>query len=192
MTEVITETISITQVNCLKGFGGKVNALGNDFAVFDPDGHCIVECYVEHEAIETIKAEECVKSVCQESSREVHRFGSGDILLARCLREDSDIVGVAVIRCECQPEEGVIVDYPCCSEVNDVNGGGSRVDCMAELLDMFAVQFEHASKSSKQIEKVGSELAQTYEELVLLYNIKHLGMLLNFCREKVELAESGI
>lgn len=171
MTEVITETISITQVNSLKKFGGKVNALGNDFAVFDPDGRCIVECYVEREGIEAIEAEEHVKSVCQESSREVRRFVSGGVLLTRCLKEGDDIVGVAVIRCECETEEGVIIDYPCSREPNDAIGGDKHVACMTELLDMFAVQFEQTSRSSKQIEKVGSELAQTYEELVLLYSM---------------------
>lgn len=171
MTEVITETISITQFNSLKKFGGKVNALGNDFAVFDPDGRSIVECYVECETIETINAEDHVKSVCQESPYEVHRSVSGGILLTRCLYDDGGIVGVAVIRCACQTEDGVIIDYPCCTDVNDAVRGDIRVDCMAEMLDMFAVQFEEASNSLKQIEKVGSELAQTYEELVLLYSM---------------------
>ena len=171
MIEVITETISITQVNYLKKFGGKVNVLGGDFAVFYPDGRSIVECYIERETIEAIKAEEHVKSVCQELSCEVHRFVSGGVLLTRCLRQGGDIVGVAVIRCACPTEEGVIIDYPGCTEVNDGIGGDTSVDCMAELLDMFAVQFEQTSNSSKQIEKVSSELAQTYEELVLLYSM---------------------
>ena len=165
MTEVITETISMTQIDCLKKFGGKVNALDNDFAVFDPDGRSIVGCYIERESIEVIDAAEHVKSVCQEPSREVHRFGSGGSLLVRCLQDGDDVVGAAVIRCDCMAGEGVIVDYPGSAEVNN------SVNCIAELLDMFAVQFEQSAKSSKQIEKVGSELAQTYEELVLLYTM---------------------
>jgi HD-GYP domain-containing protein (c-di-GMP phosphodiesterase class II) len=171
MTEVITETISITQINCLKKFGGKVNALGNDFAVFAPDGRCIVECYVKREIIGAIKVDGHVNSVCQESSREVHRSGSGAVLLTRCLNDGAEIIGAAVIRCENHVEPGVILDCPGFREVTDAPGGDNSVDCMAELLDMFAVQFEHASESAKQIEKVGSELAQTYEELVLLYSM---------------------
>jgi GAF domain-containing protein len=42
---------------------------------------------------------------------------------------------------------------------------------MKEILISFAQEFKVASKAALQIEKVSTELTQTYEELILLYNM---------------------
>ena len=156
MNNVITNAFSMTQMNCLKRFGAKINALGNDLIVVDSESQLILACYAEREGIETIAVEKYAEEVFRESSGEVGRFGSSGNLLVRSLRDGVGIVGAIVVRCN-----GNV------SEVADV----AMIDCLAELVDMFAIEFAHDDRSLSQIEKVSSELAQAYEELAMLYNM---------------------
>jgi len=171
MNNVITEALSMTQMNCLKKFGAKINALGNDLVVIDGEGQLILECYAEREGIEVIAAESYAEEVFRELSGKVGRFGPSGSLLVRCLNDGVNVVGVVVVRCNDKVTEGAIYDYPSGADGDEVCVDVGTIDCMAELVDMFAVQFTYEDRSLSQIEKVSSELAQTYEELALLYNM---------------------
>ncbi len=48
---------------------------------------------------------------------------------------------------------------------------GANADYLAEMLWLLAESFQAAGKAEEQIEKVSTELAQTYEELVLLHRL---------------------
>ncbi len=171
MNTVITETLSTTQMNCLKKFGVKVNALGNDLIVVDGEGQCILECYEERDDVEVIAAWNYSDKVLRDMSNKVGRFGPSGSLLVRSLSDGERVVGTIAVRCNGKADEGVICDYPG-GVVSDVSKADpSAIDCMVELVEMFAAQFTHEDRSMSQIEKVGSELAQTYEELALLYNM---------------------
>jgi HD-GYP domain-containing protein (c-di-GMP phosphodiesterase class II) len=46
-----------------------------------------------------------------------------------------------------------------------------RVTCFEDMLTAFAEEFRSCSKATRQLEVVSAELSQTYEELILLYNM---------------------
>ncbi|MBW8035520.1 MAG: HD domain-containing protein [Planctomycetes bacterium] len=171
MDNVITETLSMTQMKCLKKFGAKINALGNDLIVIDKEGQCILESYVERDGIEAIASEKYAEEIFRESSGEVLRFGPSGSLLVRSLNDGASVVGVVFVRCNGKVSEPVIFDCPSSADSGGLDVDAEVIDCVAELVDMFAVQFAYEDRSLSQIEKVSSELAQTYEELLLLYNM---------------------
>ena len=171
MITVITETLSPTQMKCLEEFGAKINVLGNDLVIIDSDSQCILECYKEREGVKVIPIEKYVEDFFSESSAEVGRIGPSGNILIRSLNNGVSVVGAVVVRCNGKVNEGVICDYPGSVDSVEPDVDVETIDCMAELVDMFAAQFAYEDRSVSQIEKISSELAQTYEELALLYNM---------------------
>ena len=86
---------------------------------------------------------------------EVHRFGAAARLLAVALRHSEGIVAVAML------------------DVGEGSGGRDDADVKwaQEFLLTVAEDFKGSARAAQQIELVGSELAQTYEELMLLYKM---------------------
>ncbi|MDO8304116.1 MAG: HD domain-containing protein, partial [Sedimentisphaerales bacterium] len=94
-------------------------------------------------------------SVVAADTSEICRFGNAGRVLAVALRQSDTIAAVAMV------------------DMGEDAGGSDDADVRwaQEFLVTAAEDFKMAEKSARQIEIVSSELAQTYEELVLLYKM---------------------
>ena len=154
------------QLRQLNKFGERVNKFGVNFAVLGVDGELVLlseggkfssdrqqlvsagratlEQYSNRGGVET------EDSVC--------RSGENNQILAAVLKSDSEFAAVGLI---------------------DLGGRSARRDANCETQDAFfsemllllAEDFQAACIAEEQIEMIGTELAQVYEELVLLHKL---------------------
>jgi len=170
-------TIGSTQIRELENLGGRIGKFGVNFAVCGADGEVVLLC----EGGVYPSNRSCLKEIGgQILSREdvcagdadipVWRFGDQNMVLAAPLRtcatahEECWICGVALIDLG-DPPPG------CVPDPSDSNGVRERSDYFSEMLRLLVENYRVSVKTDEQIEKVGTELAQTYEELVLLHKL---------------------
>jgi len=109
-----------------------------------------------------------------ESGISIWRFGDTNLVLAVVLKSarvsnrEGQVIGTAFI------DMGEKSSYQEC--VTPYNAGSQNPiqmdsDYFAWMLELLEEKFQAETKAEKQIEMVGTELAQTYEELVLLHKL---------------------
>jgi len=153
MTDTITTTLSATQLDMLARFAAKINKFGANFAAFDTSGAPILDSPAGRFDSGQGQLAQYVDLALRQQSDAVCRLGTCDEVLVVRLQALHETVGVAVIHTPDTDCDRVHREY------------------IEEMLLSFAEQFEAAAKDAQQIEKVGTELARTYEELMLLYNL---------------------
>jgi len=153
MTDTITTTLSAAQLDTLAQFAAKINKFGANFAAFDTSAETILDSPAGRFDSDTGRLAQYADLALRRQSDGVCRLGTCDEVLAVCLRAIDQTVGVAVI------------------DTTDTDCDSLHRDYLAEMLMSFAKNFEAAAKAEQQIEKVGTELVRTYEELMLLYNL---------------------
>jgi HD-GYP domain-containing protein (c-di-GMP phosphodiesterase class II) len=162
MLDTIERDLSSLQLRELKRFGGKVNKLGVNFAVCNADSEVILLCdggKFKSDQEQLIKLSRQVLKQNDEGSgaeteAQVCRFDEGNQVLAAVLKSDGEAVGAALI------DSG-----------DERRGTSDEGRGMSEMLGLLAENFQAAGQAEKQIEMVSNELAQTYEELVLLHKL---------------------
>jgi anti-anti-sigma factor len=168
----------------LEKFGGRVNKFGANFAVCDVNGELSLLCdggkfksdreqLVEYGRI-------ALEQNRSRSDDSVCPFGEANTVLAAVVNLGSKAVGVALIdlgQCSAA-DNGQLREF--CSEQSvdyerlaDVLKGSARTNAeyLREMLELFADNFRAEREAEGQIEMVSTELAQTYEELVLLHKL---------------------
>ena len=162
MLDTIKRDVNSLQVRALKRFGCKINKLGVNFAVCNADSEVILlcsGCKLKSDEEQLVKLSRRVlkqngEGSSAEAESQVCRFDEGSQVIATVLKSDGKAVGAALI------DLG--------RERQKTNDEG-RV--MSEMLGLLAEHFQAAGQAEKQIEIVSNELAQTYEELVLLHKL---------------------
>ena len=162
MLDTIERDLSSLQLRELKRFGGKVNKLGVNFAVCNADSGVILLCdggKFKSDQEQLIKLSRQVLNQNDEGSgaeteAQVCRFDEGNQVLAVVLKSDGEAVGAALI------DSG-----------HERRGTSDEGRGTSEMLELLAENFQAAGQAEKQIEMVSNELAQTYEELVLLHKL---------------------
>jgi HD-GYP domain-containing protein (c-di-GMP phosphodiesterase class II) len=162
MLDTIERDLSSLQLRELKRFGGKVNKLGVNFAVCNADSEVILLCdggKFKSDQEQLIKLSRQVLKQNDEGSgaeteAQVCRFDEGNQVLAAVLKSDGEAVGAALI------DSG-----------HEGRGTSDEGRVTSEMLGLLAENFQAAGQAEKQIEMVSNELAQTYEELVLLHKL---------------------
>jgi HD-GYP domain-containing protein (c-di-GMP phosphodiesterase class II) len=162
MLDTIERDLSSLQLRELKRFGGKVNKLGVNFAVCNADSEVILLCdggKFKSDQEQLIKLSRQVLKQNDEGSgaeteAQVCRFDEGNQVLAAVLKSDGEAVGAALI------DSG-----------DERRGTSDEGRGTSEMLGLLAENFQAAGQAEKQIEMVSNELAQTYEELVLLHKL---------------------
>ena len=179
MIDAMTKTFSATQFDCLEKFADRLNGLTVNFAVFDTYATCFLNfpCGTYESDFEQL--EKYVNSSLRQHPEKVHRFGPSGEVLTVGLMEDGKVIAVAAVdttasfchdnedlRRLCQAQN---VDYQMFHKAfHDISQ-----DCeyISAILTSFSQEFKAASKAALQLEQVSTELTQSYEELILLYNM---------------------
>ncbi len=162
MPDTIATGLIASEIHELKNFGGRLTALGVNFAVCDFEGRPLLFCKTG--AFETDPARlakiacDCLKhpdkkNKSQDDSSAAGRYISS-ILVP--LTGEKKQTGIAVV-----------IDLGNTPDMNNQQ----QLHSLTELLRLFVEKFIAGRKSVEQMDMISSELAQTYEELVLLYKI---------------------
>ncbi|MFB0525150.1 MAG: HD domain-containing phosphohydrolase, partial [Phycisphaerae bacterium] len=180
MEDPICRSLGPSQLRELRRFGGRINKFGVNFAVCDGDGELILLCEadkfqsarqqlieVSRRALHTEGGQALVpnagllrQTVDLQANLPKVEFGQENRVLATVLKRGSEAVGTALI----DLGDGVsAVSRDTQYDIGDPIFG--------EMLGLLAENFQAAFQAEQQIEKIGTELAQTYEELVLLHKL---------------------
>ena len=178
MLGAITTGISSSQRRQLEGFGERVNKFGVNFAVCGADGQLILLCDGGRFKSSAEQLIEYSRQILSQNSNKdspdktdvlVQRPGDSSPVLAAVLKSTSgkskwaEAVAAALI------DLGDISSPAAHYSPDDMRAPAA--DYLAEMLRFLAESFQAAGKAEEQIEKVSTELAQTYEELVLLHRL---------------------
>jgi len=164
----------------LKEFGSRVNKFGVNFAVCDVNGPLLLLCeggIFESSSEQLMEygrkaLSQSGERTCVGKESQVCRFGEANRILAAVLT-----LG---------PGVAALIDlgensYPVDSESSSVNRNSpgepaatdheQREAIFSEMLSLLVEKFQAAAKVEEQIDMVSTELAQVYEELVLLHKL---------------------
>jgi putative nucleotidyltransferase with HDIG domain len=172
MLRTIEKSLSSLQLRELKKFGSRVNRFGVNFAVFDVECEPVLLCEgdkLKSDREQLIKAgRQALKQSGDESYTEsevrVCRFDGVNQILAVVLKSNREAVATALIDLgEKQTDSNNL------EQIERENYPLSEM--LSEMLCLSAEKFQAETKAEEQIEMVSTELAQTYEELVLLHKL---------------------
>ena len=183
MLDTVRKTLSLSQQREFESFGARVNKFGANFAVCDAADELILLCEggrFKSSREQLIKLSRQVldqngeKSCSDDHGVPVWRFGDANFVLAAVLKsarvsnKGGEVIGTALVD---------LGDKSLCqASVPSFDTGGANPvqtdsDYLAEMLGLLVEKFQAETKAEKQIEMIGTELAQTYEELVLLHKL---------------------
>ncbi len=171
MRDTTEKDLNSLQLRELKRFGGRMNKLGVNFAVCNADSEVVLLCdgskfksdqeqliklsrQVLKQNDEGSSTETPVPVKPMQAEAQVRRLDEGNQVLATVLKSDGEAVGAALIDC---------------GRERRWTSGEEQV--ASEMLGLLAENFQVTAEAEKQIEIVSNELAQTYEELVLLHKL---------------------
>ena len=183
MENPICRSLGPSQLRELRRFGGRINKFGVNFAVCNGDGELILLCEADkfqsarQQLIEVsrqaLNRALCLVScdpsdepppvqgqACPRGSEEATSDVPENRILATVLKQGSEAIGTALI------DLGDSVSAVSCYTQFDI---GEPI--FSEMLELLAENVQAAFKAEQQMEKIGTELAQTYEELVLLHKL---------------------
>jgi HD-GYP domain-containing protein (c-di-GMP phosphodiesterase class II) len=176
-------SIANSQLCELEAFGNRINRFGVNFAVCDTSGKVVLLCETGRFKSSRSQLAEYARHTLNQSGMEscsndyglpVQRFINKDFVLAVVLKSTCssnngrEAVAAALI------DFGDIKLSPLSSvSCNTDNANPDQQECeyFVEMLSLLAEKFQAETKVEEQIEKVSTELAQTYEELVLLHRL---------------------
>ncbi len=183
MLDTIRKTLSLSQQRELESFGARVNKFGANFAVCNAADELILLCEggrFKSSREQLIKLSRQVldqngeKSCSDDHGVPVWRFGDANFVLAAVLKsarvsnKGGEVIGTALVdlgdKSLCQAS---VPSF----DIGGANPVQTDSDYLAEMLGLLVEKFQAETKAEKQIEMIGTELAQTYEELVLLHKL---------------------
>jgi HD-GYP domain-containing protein (c-di-GMP phosphodiesterase class II) len=161
MLRTVEESSGCADMDRLKKFGNRVNSLGANFAFCNVDGQLMLLCEAggfksDAAALMRSSRDAMRKASCGlRSNKEVSvsRSAEGALIFVSVLSSGGEVVGAALI------------------DTDAVGSTAAGKKCLCQLLEIFTESFQAETAADKQIEMVGTELAQVYEELVLLHKL---------------------
>jgi HD-GYP domain-containing protein (c-di-GMP phosphodiesterase class II) len=181
MLHTIRKSLSPSQVVDLERFADRVSRFGVNFAVCDKDDEIVLlresgrfrstrEQLVRWSA--EARSEKSPSASSDETGVSVRRFfdtGSGLAVVLKsarlCNTGQEQILGTALI------DLGPVSPCVAACDEGDGRAAGTDGEYFVEMLELLAEKLQVDSKAEEQIDMVSSELAQTYEELVLLHRL---------------------
>ncbi|MEA3225566.1 MAG: HD domain-containing protein, partial [Planctomycetota bacterium] len=183
MSSTVRNNVGPSRFCELEGFGNRINKLGVNFAVYDTEGELVLMCQCDRFESDAEQLTAWNRQVLDQSNSgacsdqigtPVWRLkGAGEGLgvalkSARLGNRAQETVAAALI------DMGDAASPPGGNVALDIAGDQSvrpGAEHFTEILRLLAEKFEAETKAEKQIEKVSTELSQTYEELVLLHKL---------------------
>jgi len=177
MAEVVNKSISAAQMTCLRKFAERINKFDANFMVFDRSGNSVLDMPAGRFETDQTRLAEYAGAVCRNGDG-FKRFDDGAVFAA-CLKVNDDTAVAALIDTGDLNFAGMEELQRFCSEheldytsIERVARSSRRdSDYIEDMLMKFAEEFESFDEATRQVEMVSTQLAQTYEELVLLYNM---------------------
>lgn len=174
--DTIRKKLSLAQLRSLSEHGERISRLGVNFAVCDSDGELVLLSSGDSYRSDVEQLQRLSKRAMEENDlaeakgdrrSAIWCFGEenvilGGVLKLSCVRSGSAGAATAVVLLDLGAEQGGIrADR------------GTNVDSSywMEMLGLIVENVHAATRAEEQIEMVGTELAQTYEELVLLHKL---------------------
>lgn len=168
MAATVRKSLSSPRLRELERFGREMEGFGVNFVVCDAEGDLALLCESGGIPSNTEQLTEWGRQVvdrdgsrnsADESGITVWRFGDSDRVLAVALKstrignKSPESVAAALI------------------DLGDEESERADGEYFAEMLRLLAEKFQAETRAEEQIVKVSTELAQTYEELVLLHRL---------------------
>jgi len=183
MLDTLTNRMNRSQLRELEKFGSRINRFGVNFAVCSVEGEVILQCEGDDFKTSTEQLIECSRQAIEECNRRtdaeekdisVWRFYDTSMVLAVALKSAQtcaarqEIVGTALIDLGgAMSAAGQMVSF----HASPDGLVQPDIEYFAEMLELVAAKFKAETKAEQQIDKVSTELSQTYEELVLLHRL---------------------
>jgi HD-GYP domain-containing protein (c-di-GMP phosphodiesterase class II) len=145
-----TRMLSPAQHDQIRAFAARLNRLGASLVVCDTAGCSIVQHAVKGAMMDQGAITLLARDLAQGKDKLLHV--SGD-MMAICLWREGAVLAIMVVVAQASPAD------------KDTS------ECIQNLTEMFADSFNTISKAEEQVELVSSELAQTYEEMMLLHKM---------------------
>ncbi|MCK4753264.1 MAG: HD domain-containing protein [Planctomycetes bacterium] len=149
MFEAGTKSLSSSQIRELEQFGDKLNRFGVNLVVCGVAGEMLLLCDGGRFASSREQLIQLSKQALSQDDG-VCKFDEGNLVFAAVLKSDGEANGVVLI------------------DLGDMETGS---EYLSEMLELFSEKFHAVAKASEQIDTISAELAQVYEELVLLYKL---------------------
>ena len=160
MSKNIEKKLDSSRLRELEKFGSRITKLGLNFAVCEPQGKVVLLCEGDKFKSSKQLINNACRSAVEGTSNDKQK--NSDRFLAAVLKAADEAIGVALVDLG---KEATNVD-----EAENPQPGGFKV-LITEMLSLLADNFQQESKVQQQIEMVSTELAQVYEELVLLHKL---------------------
>jgi HD-GYP domain-containing protein (c-di-GMP phosphodiesterase class II) len=188
MLDTIGKNLNSSQLRKLKGFGSTVNKLGVNFAVYDVNNEPVLLCNGSEftskpEQLRQTSRQALERAGDQNSSGkagDIWQFGEANQVLAGVLKSGSELIGVTLIDLGNMPaDDGEKLRQFCHEQDIDYEQLAglletpvqTKTNYLRSMLWLLAEDFQAQTSTEEQIEMVSTELAQTYEELVLLHKL---------------------
>ncbi len=183
MLNTARKTLTLSLRRELESFGTRINKFGVNFAVYNTVDELVLLCEggkFKSSREQLIKLsrqalEHDQKSCSDDIDVVVRRFEEPNLVLAAVLKsarvsnKAGEVIGIALIDLgDKSSSEGGAQLLDNIVESNPVL---ANIEYLAEMLELLTEKLQAETKAEKQIEMVGGELAQTYEELVLLHKL---------------------
>jgi len=176
-------TLTTARLRELEVFGNRINRFGVNFAVCNTVGELIL--LREAERFKSSKKQLAefanraleqygIKSCTDDALVPVQRYGDERIVLAAVLgsaqSNNNRREAVAIVLIDLGDVSSSLTPKVS-SDTDGINPVDIQGEFYVEMLGLLAEKFQAETKAEEQIEKVSIELAQTYEELVLLHRL---------------------
>lgn len=174
MLDTIRKNLTALQLRSLERFGGRISGFGVNFAVCNPDGEIVLLC--QGGAFESSREQlaQISRQALQQHEHKgsdtaadvpVWQFGERNVVLAAALKfnhgtNSVDNAGLVLI------DLGDVAKDDHAAKPHAADSA-----YWMEMLRLIVENFQASTRADEQIEMVGTELAQTYEELVLLHKL---------------------
>ena len=171
----VKKSLGLSQIRLLESFGQRINKFGVNFAVYDAYGGLVLlqnsgSGKSDENAAEKMERESYTQLYapyargCIERGKSICRLGKYNQILAAVLKSGGEIVGAVLVDLG---EQKTAAD----DTKQAVKGHYKLAEVLNEMLELLTESFRLAAKTEEQIDMVSAELAQVYEELVVLHKL---------------------
>lgn len=178
--DIIRKTLNTSELHELEKFGSRLNKYGVNFAFYNTDG----ELALLYQSNRFNSDPEQLKKYGQQALSQDYETENYNDTCSQILQFNDTNLVIAVVLQSCRPNNtqpeslGIaMIDLGNIPPTQSENTKWETENTIpthnhfVEILGLFAEQFRKNIKAEEQIEKIGTELARVYEELVLLHKI---------------------